>query len=180
MELKEYPHTPPHLFLPNTKYFITASTYNRELFLKEDFVKQFVLDSLDKGFKSRNWTIEDWVILDNHYHLMVNSGANADILPAIMKEVHKFTALWIKKNVLEARTAKKIWYNYWDTCITYEKSYFARLNYIWYNPAKHGYVEKPEDWIYGSYIKRFKTEIDYLVSINKNYPFEKVNVKDDF
>ena len=36
--------------------------------------------------------------------------------------------------------AAQIFYNYWNTCINFEKSYFTRINYFWNNPVKHGYV----------------------------------------
>jgi hypothetical protein len=37
--------------------------------------------------------------------------------------------MWIRKNVQDAAGLEKIWWNYWDTCITYERSYYTRLNY---------------------------------------------------
>ena len=86
--------------------------------------------------------------------------------------------MWIKKNIVSAKNEKKIWWNYWDTCLTYENSYFSRLNYIWFNPVKHGLVEKPEDWKFGSYYYRFKEKPEYLKEMK--YPFDRVKVFDDF
>lgn len=93
---------------------------------------------------------------------------------------NKFTALWPKKNFSELKEEKRIFYNYWDSCITYEKSYFARLNYIYFNPVKHGYVEEAGNYIWGSYTFRLKEEFDYLDMIKEKYPCDKVVVKDDF
>jgi putative transposase len=31
-------------------------------------------------------------------------------------------------------------YEFWDTRLTFEKSWFARLNYVHQNPVKHGLV----------------------------------------
>jgi putative transposase len=180
MNFKKYLHNPPHLFVPNTKYFITARIYNKLHLLKTKESKKQLFNILGKGFLKRKWIIEDWVILNNHYHLMVDSGENSDELPDIIKEIHKFSALWIKKNVSDAKHINKIWHNYWDTCITYERSYFARLNYIWNNPVKHGYIERPEDWEFGSYRERFEREKEYLARINKNYPSDKVKIYDDY
>ena len=179
-EYKEYKHNPPHLFRSNAKYFITGATYEKKYFLLSDKAKARVFKSLYKGFNSLGWTLEDWVILHNHYHVMVNAPGNAESLSAIIRDIHKFTALWIKKNISDSKNAEKIWWNYWDTCITYEKSYFTRLNYIWFNPVKHGLIEKAEDWKFGSYYYRYKTEEEYLQNLRKKYPFDKVKVKDDF
>ena len=180
MEYKQYQHNPPHLFFPNTKYFITSSIYSNIHLLKSNDCKSKLIEIIFKGYLSRNWAIEDWVILNNHYHLMAHSGENPKQLVNITKEIHKFSALWIKKNVHAAKKLDKIWHNYWDTCITYEKSYFARLNYIWFNPVKHRYVNKPEDWEFGSYKDRFEKEKEYLMRVNKNYPCDKVKINDDF
>ena len=159
-EYKQYKHNPPHLFVPNAKYFITASTYKKKPFLITVYAKDKLYKSLQIEFTKYHWVIEDWVILDNHYHLMVNASENSSELPQIIKEVHRFTALWIKKNVpmecansLPAsvfqagvsaaskrmmqpkeeltrliHSTEKIFYNYWDTCITFDNSYFTRLN----------------------------------------------------
>jgi len=133
-----------------------------------------------KGFSDEGWTIEDWVILDNHYHLMVNSSENPNQLGSIIKEIHRFNSLWIRKNVPETDNEEIILYNCWDTCITYVKSYYSRLNYIWYNPVKHGYVKNPEDWVHGSCYYRIKNEEEYLKRIFMKYPFDKLDIKDDF
>lgn len=179
-EYKKYLHNPPHLYRSQSKYFITGATYKKKHFLVSDKTKDRVFYSLYKGFNESGWEIEDWVILHNHYHLMVNAPENAESLSAIIRDIHKFTAMWIKKNMHESKNDEKIWWNYWDTCITYERSYFSRLNYLWNNPVKHGLVKKAEDWKYGSYYYRYQKEKEYLQNLRKNYPFDKVKVKDDF
>ena len=177
---KAYKHNPPHLFRPGAKYFITASTYRKEPFLKLDTTKERLLYSIQKGYSDNGWTVEDWVILDNHYHLMVNAPDNTLGLSELIRDIHKFTALWVKKNIASLNTQGRIWYNYWDTCISYEKSYYARLNYIWHNPVKHDYVENASDWKFGSYYYRLENEREMLAEIEKKYPCDKVNVFDDF
>lgn len=98
-EFKTYKHNPPHLFMGNTKYFITASTYEREPFLRLSSAKEKLYSSLQIEFTKYHWEIEDWVILDNHYHLMVNAPEDPTTLPNIFREAHRFSALWIKKNL---------------------------------------------------------------------------------
>jgi putative transposase len=177
---KEYPHNPPHLFLPNLKYFITASTYKRNSYFSHTKAKEILLESIVKGFGQENWIIEDWVILDNHYHIMAQASDHAYRLPKIIKEIHRFSALRLKRYFERLNSVKIVWYNYWDTCITYENSYFARLNYIWNNPVKHGYVKNPIEWKFGSYYHRFKNESEYLTQIRKKYPSDRINIDDNY
>jgi len=177
---KEYKHNPPHLFVPNCKYFITGATYKKKRWFKSDKAKERLLKSIKIGFDQHGWLLEDWVILDNHYHLMGNASEINNSLPKMIQDIHKFVAMWIRKNVHESISAEKIMYNYWDTCITYEASYFARLNYIWNNPVKHGYTKSAEEWGFGSFIKRVEKDNEELEKIKANYPWDKVRVKDDF
>ena len=177
---KIYVHNPPHLFRPNSKYFITGSTYLKKHFLIANDSKRRLLDSIVKGCAKFNWVLEDWVILNNHYHLMLNAPEKADTLGVMFKEVHKFTAMWLKDNFPELKAESRIFHNYWDSCITFEKSYFTRLNYIYCNPVKHGYVKDIRDYLWCSYRFRLKVESNYLSEIKEKYPWNKVNVKDDF
>jgi putative transposase len=48
---------------------------------------------------------------------------------------------------LEDKSAKrKIWYKFSDRAIRCDRHYYTTLNYIHYNPVKHGYVRSPYDW----------------------------------
>jgi len=177
---KTYPHNPPHLFLSDCKYFITAATFNKVRWFQQPEAKLHLLSSIQKGFGDFNWTLEDWVILDNHYHLMLQSPENPLDLPEIIREIHRFTAIWVKKNVAAAKQTGQIWHNYWDKCLTFEKAYFARVNYIWYNPVKHGYVEDAAKWEFGSYAERISADEDYCKRFQATYPCDRVKEKDDF
>jgi putative transposase len=177
---KKYKHNPPHLFVPNTKYLITGATYQRKHFLFNDDNKIALRNSKIKGFTDKGWVLEDWIILNNHYHLMANSPDNTSLLNFIIKDIHRFNALWLKKNISELKNEEILWYDYWDSCIAYEVSYYSRLNYIWFNQAKHGYVEFPDEWIHGSFYYRVKKEKEYLDSILEKYPCDKIKIDDRF
>ncbi|MBC8180547.1 transposase [candidate division KSB1 bacterium] len=176
-EYKEYKHNPPHLFRKNSKYFITAKTYKGYKHFTTDSAKQLLIDSIFTTFTKFNWIIEDWVVLDNHYHLMAEVKDNPNDLSKIIRNIHRYTAIEIKKLNPETRSAEKIWYNYWDTCITFESLYYTRINYIWFNPVKHGYVEDPIDWKFGSYYYRFKDDPDYIKKIVKKYPCDIIDLE---
>lgn len=89
-----------------------------------------------------------WVILENHYHLLikVNSGIN---LSYFIRKFHSDIALLI--NSLERKKGQRIIYQYWDKCIETDKEYWTRFNYIHHNPVKHGLVQYMNDYLYSSY-----------------------------
>jgi hypothetical protein len=46
---------------------------------------------------------------------------------------------------------RRVWWNYWDTCICSEQNYYNRLKYVFWNPVKHGLAERPEEYVFGNY-----------------------------
>lgn len=87
------------------------------------------------------------MILDNHYHLMLRSRRGED-LPELMRRMHGGTS----HDIAEAtRCAKPVWWNYWDYCPRDEADYYTRLNYLLYNPVKHGYVSDLREYPYSSF-----------------------------
>ena len=67
--------------------------------------------------------------------------------------------------------ASQLWYRFTDRLIRNERHYYTTLNYIHYNPTKHGYVRRPLDWICSSvhrYLDRFG--IEWLRDAWQEYP----------
>ncbi|NJN79903.1 MAG: transposase [Anaerolineales bacterium] len=148
MKWSRSPHRPPHLYLDNAWYFITASALNKNKILTTPehltiwsvSFKELVLE-----FKIK---LIAWVILANHYHLLLMPNTSNDI-GNFMKRLNGSTSY--KLNKIDNQQGRTIWYSYWDTCIRSEKDFWTRFNYIHYNPVKHGYVDNPEDWEFSSY-----------------------------
>ncbi len=55
IKYKTYPHNPPHLFVPNAKYFITAATYKKQHYLRFRQAKEILIQSITRGFSDQNW-----------------------------------------------------------------------------------------------------------------------------
>ncbi|MDO9549307.1 MAG: transposase [Candidatus Marinimicrobia bacterium] len=177
---KTYLHNPPHLFRENAIYFITASTYKKVRHFKNPVAKTFLRDSIFRAFGESGWTIIDWVVLDNHYHLLVNATESPERLPKIIRNIHRFTATFVNKNGLAVKGAAHIWHNYWDTCIKTVGAFYTIAHYIWRNPVKHGYVTDPFNWEFGSFRTRFTSEADYCAKIMAEYPLDRLRLRDDF
>lgn len=87
--------------------------------------------------------IRAWVILPNHYHLLVQVARFVE-LSTLFKTVHGSTSRqW---HLEDDAIARRIWYRYADRAIHSERQYYTTLNYIHYNPVKHGWVKSPYDW----------------------------------
>ena len=177
--LVKYVNNPAHLFLDNTPYFITAIIYQKRHLLAKDDVKYYLLSVIKESFANKGWILNDWVILNNHYHLLVVSNKGKD-LSKIMSRIHMLSAQFICK---ELNAEKPIWWNYWDYCPRNERDYFVHLNYLFNNPVKHGYVANLLDYPFSSFSQLLEMQgRDNLVNQFRGYSEYKCLqlVEDDF
>ncbi len=152
--LKQRTNTPAHLLLDDTPYFITAIIYQGRKLLVAPTLKETLLELMHTYFAKFNWELHHWVILDNHYHMLGQSRRGED-LSKIMRSIHSHSAQVIRQTT---HAAKPIWWNYWDYCPRDETDYLIRLNYLLYNPVKHGYVADLKDYPFSSFHQLYQTE----------------------
>ncbi len=174
---KTYPHNPPHLFRPHAIYIVTGGTLYKKHYLNTDDKKANFCNTLFEQIQKFGWDLEAWAVLSNHYHFVAQAPKNADNLKSLIQSVHSISAKSI--NALNGTPGRQIWYNYWDTCITYETSYLARLHYVHTNPKKHG-IAVLETYQFCSY-QWFIDNADPTFSKRVfQQPCDKVRVFDDF
>ncbi|EDN65554.1 hypothetical protein BGP_3822 [Beggiatoa sp. PS] len=87
MTYKRHSNTPIHFFCDNSPYFITTTIYEKRPLLADEQIKTKLLNLIQKIFQENSWTLEHWVILDNHYHLLGNSS-KGEYLPNMIKSIH--------------------------------------------------------------------------------------------
>jgi putative transposase len=175
---KTYQHNPPHYFVPNTMYIVTGSLlYNKRL-LTDNKRKSLVCDILFERANHCGWDIEAWAVLENHYHFIARAPENALTLEKLIRQIHSKSA--VELNKLDNTSGRKVWYNYWDTCITLETSYYARLHYVHLNPVKHRLTENAEDYLFCSYRWFLENADDDFQDAVMNQPIDRVDIFDDF
>ena len=83
-------------------------------------------------------------------------------------------------NRQDGTAGRKIWFQFWDSHITFERSYLARLHYIHYNPARHGVSGVAENykWCPASWFARNATPA-FLATV-KEFKTDQLEVPDDF
>ncbi len=142
-------HNPPHLFLPDTLYMLTACIYQREPLLRSPKRKMEWAEIFLKSAEIHKWQVVAWIVLHSHYHAVVRSPENAATLSKFVGSYHKFTAR--KWNEEDHAAGQKVWWNYWDTCLQSEREYSTRLRYIFWNPVKHRLCYAPEEYRFSNY-----------------------------
>lgn len=174
-----WPHAPRHNSVPPGIYFVTAATYKKEHF----FILPERLDVLQRRLlkvaHKFGWNLEAWCIFPNHYHFVAQSPhADGSTLSRMLRELHAKTAIWI--NQLDETPHRHVWDNYWETQLTFHKSYLARLHYTHANAVHHGLAKSPSDyqWCSAQWFEQTSTraQVQSIYSIR----IDRLNVKDDF
>lgn len=136
-------HAPPHPLRLQTYYLLTAACYQHQPYLSTSARRQQFLDLLFELFTQESLEIRAWVVLPNHYHLLAYVH-DFDKLGGLFNRLHGSTSRqW---NQEDQQPGRKIWYRYTDRMIRSERHYYTTLNYLHYNPVKHGYADSPYNW----------------------------------
>ena len=125
--------------------FITIVTYGRECVLIED--ADLLEDSLRSIRKSTSFETTAYVYLPDHIHLLLKSNS-VDLPKLIQRFKMSFGAQYRIRHDMKSG---RVWQNrYWDRIIRNQDDMNRHIDYIHYNPVKHGLVKRPYDWKYSS------------------------------
>jgi putative transposase len=176
-----WPHAPAHQLSEQGTHFVTACTYGKV----HHFRGKQRLSVLQRGLltvaRNFGWQIEAWAVFSNHYHFIAHSPADdedASSLSAMLSILHVKTALWV--NGLDEARGRKVWFNFYESRLTYQRSYLARLSYVHQNAVKHGLVKEPKEypWCSAGWFERETTPA--IVRSIYRFKTNDLKVDDDF
>lgn len=157
---------------------ITGSTLYKQLLFKTDQQLDLLQTSLFELVLKYQWRLEAWAIFPNHYHLIVQSPTDPKTLRRFLTHLHANTAREL--NRLDHTPGRTVWYQYWDTHLTFKESYFPRLKYVMHNPVKHKIVTKAEDYEWCSVRWFEKNAPASHRKVVSSFKIDALNVMDDF
>ena len=131
-------------------YFITALTQDRKSILINYF--GLLWQSINKYTDVLDFILIAYVILPDHLHLMINpkKGDPSAIMQKIKLSFSKKLKFERKGKHSKIRQRR-----FWDHVIGNDQDMKNHIDYIHYNPVKHGYVVSPYEWQYSSFRKYF-------------------------
>jgi putative transposase len=135
---KDWPHAPVHRLGSCGVFMVTGATLHKDRLFSTDEKLSLLEDHLLMLAKQYHWQLEAWAVFVNHYHFIARGHPEALPLDHVLKQLHSETARNL--NRLDKATGREVWFNFWDTKLTYERSYLARLNYVHQNAVKHRLV----------------------------------------
>lgn len=170
-------HRPPHIYLDDTYYFVTIGTFQGMLLFDNNEKKKLIRSALETSITKCGYLLKAWVILNNHFHILFKT-TQGKLLPRFLAGITGKSA--IELNKLDKCTGRKCWYQYWDRGIRDEGDFWVRVNYIHYNPVKHGYVIRMEDYRFSSYRFYLKSKgQEWIASCFEEFPIKDFLVGED-
>jgi putative transposase len=156
---------------------ITAGTYGRESIFNSRRRLDLLQRCLFSHAKRCGASLQAWAIFPNHYHFIAVFDDSRMIKP-LVRGLHSITAKSI--NAEDATPARKVWFQYWESGITFNRSYFARLRYVHQNAVHHGIVRVAHryPWCSAAWFER--TSHAAFRKTVQGFRYDKLELPDDF
>ena len=157
---------------------VTAGTYLKQPTFRRTERLDYLCDLLFSLAEKYQWQLQAWAVFPNHYHLVALAGPEAPPLTAWIRHLHSVAA--IQANRWDRTPGRKVWFQYWETPLSFPRSYFARLRYVHGNAVHHGIVAEPSLYPWcsaGWFLRRASRSLyDRIMSMKT----DRVKVEDDF
>jgi putative transposase len=87
--------------------------------------------------------LHSWSFFSNHYHLILRTETGQK-LRQLLSDFHSGSARELNKQ--DGTPGRKVWFQFWDTELTTQGSYMARLRYVQENAVHHGLVLRADHY----------------------------------
>ena len=148
------------LFHPGGTYFFTVVTQDRRPILCRDEVRHALRGALQTVRQEWPFVIVAWVLLPDHLHAIWTlppgdtdfprrwgriKALTVKALPAVLRDNPRTAAQTYKREA-------SVWQRrFWEHLIRDEEDFAAHLDYLHFNPVKHGYTERVVDWPWSTF-----------------------------
>ena len=156
------------VFIKGGTYFFTVVTNGRSTIFDSEPGISALNEAFETVIKENPFSLEAWAFLPDHLHcvwILPDTDSDFSLRWRKIKSLftRKFLAGGGKESELSTSQKKRgergIWQRrFWEHMIRDELDLSRHLDYIHFNPVKHGYVDCPIDWKHSSFSKFVKTE----------------------
>ncbi len=161
-------------------YFVTSTIIEWLPVFKNEFYYNILLEAIKYSQIKKNLKLYAYVLLDNHFHLIVTG----DNLTNVFKSIKGFTAKEIIKQLKSDQNEEflelfrinklkhkvKSEFQVWQESfhpqeILTENIFQQKIDYIHMNPVRRGLVKEPKEWKYSS-AEYFAAGIEGVLHLN--------------
>src|SRR5947209_17580014 len=134
-DLSRSPHRPPHWYADQSCYWLTGATLHHTPHFRSDERKQLLVDEMLQAAATWKVGLVAWTVMEHHYHAILRMQQGRS-LSRFVSRMHGKSAILVNRE--DRAPGRQVWRQYWDTLIYTEGDFWSRINYIWWNPIKHG------------------------------------------
>ena len=155
-------------------YFITLVTFKRQNIFSIPDNRELFMKSILHAKKYHPFHLQAYCILPDHIHMLIRLPEDHDNISLQISEIKKrFSKLYSKNfgpsqakiDGLVPLGRSGLWQQrFWEHTISNEEDLHRHIDYIHYNPVKHGLVHKVKNWPSSSffdYVKAGYYQIDW-------------------
>jgi putative transposase len=146
---------------PGGTYFFTVITHLRRPILTSEVVRQALREGIQRARQTMPFKIEAWVLLPDHLHavwtLPPEDNNFASRWAIIKRQVSQRYGRQCNglKQVSDSRQKRQesgVWQRrFWEHQIRDDLDFQRHMDYLHWNPVKHGYVRNAADWPFSSF-----------------------------
>jgi len=142
--------------VPGGCYFFTVNLLERQKKLLTENI-ELLRYAFRQVKQQRPFYIDAIVILPEHLHCILTLSRGDDDFSGRWRMIKKTFSKQLPKteylsDIRIKRNERGIWQRrFWEHTIRNEQDYRQHVDYIHYNPVKHGYVKQIIDWKYSSF-----------------------------
>jgi REP-associated tyrosine transposase len=176
--MTDWPHAPTHRLTEAGAYMVTAGTYRKLHHFRTAERLSFLQGQLLSLARAHGWQLQAWAVFSNHYHFVATAPADPGSLRVLARQLHSVSAR--EANRLDRANGRQVWFEYWDTHLTFERSYLARLQYVLQNPVHHGLVRVASayPWCSARWFEQSASRAFYKTVTA--FKIDRVNVRDEY
>jgi putative transposase len=135
-------------YKPGGTFFFTVVTHQRQPIFANEHSIVLLRDAFRREQQRRPFAIEAAIVLPDHLHFLLRLPVGDTDYPGRWRDIKKRVSRQLPLR------GQKIWQRrYWEHTIRDERDWCNHLDYIHYNPVKHGYAGSPADWRWSSFLR---------------------------
>jgi putative transposase len=150
-------------------FFFTVVTFQRQRFLTDPQCLPILRESIAEARQRLPFTVDAWVLLPDHMHCIwtlppeeADFSKRWGLIKAIFSK--RITPFHHKERLQTASRTKNRettirQRRFWEHLIRDEVDFQRQVDYIHYNPVKHGLVDKVKDWPYSTFHRYVKAGV---------------------
>ena len=132
-------------------YFFTLVTHDRKPLLTQPENVAHIKNAIQKVKQEHPFNLEAIVLLPDHLHCIWKLPKNDHDFSTRWRLIKRYVSIEIDAPI-NNRNEKQIWQRrFWEHCIRDEEDWQTHMDYIHYNPVKHGYVTAAKEWPHSSF-----------------------------